>query len=122
MNSEHDGWVEGPDTEYSHRLTEGTWTWDRSDSRFIETDWTISEESPNQGFRISDTTKVLYSKRIWVHGRELSEYEKYLLDVSQYDYMRSLPEYRAHIRAKRRRKIERRQKRAAFRRRKRGLA
>jgi hypothetical protein len=59
---------------------------------------------------------------VFVHGVELSEYDKYLLDMAIHDYRRSLPEYRAHIRAKRRYKIKQKQKRAAFRRLKRGLA
>jgi hypothetical protein len=56
---------------------------------------------------------------VFVHGVELSEHDKYLLDMAIHDYRRSLPEYRAHIRSKRRRKIQAKQKRAAFRRRKR---
>jgi hypothetical protein len=72
--------------------------------------------------KITKPDKWVHTKSIWMYGRELSEYDKYCLDMAIHDYRRSLPEYRAHIRAKHRRKIERKQKRAAFRRRKRGLA
>jgi hypothetical protein len=71
------------------------------------------QERPNEWVHI---------KTIFVHGVELTEYGKYWLDEAIADYRRSLPEYKAHIRAKRRRKIERRQKRAAFRRLRRGMA
>lgn len=70
----------------------------------------------------SNSTEWVYTKTIIVHGVELSEYDRYWLDKAIYDYRRSLPEYRAHVKAKRRRKIVRKQKRAAFRRKKKGLA
>lgn len=68
------------------------------------------------------STEWVYTKTIMVHGVELGEYDRYWLDQVIHDYRRSLPEYRARVKAKRRRKIERKQKRAAFRRKKRGLA
>jgi hypothetical protein len=73
-------------------------------------------------YRQSSSTEWVHTKTIIVHGVEFSEYDRYWLDQAIGDYRRSLPEYKAHVKAKRRRKIERKQKRAAFRRKKKGLA
>jgi len=100
------------------RLAEGTYVGEVADWH-IEQDIYIDPDTIPPALNLNEWT---HTKTITVHGLELTEYGKYWLDQAIADYRRSLPSYKAHVRAKRRRKIERKQKRAAFRRRKRGLA